>query len=141
MDACISLVTLGVSNVDKAREFYQKLGFKASSASQDDVAFFHMSGSVLALYPRKKLAADAKVKNNGKGFDGVTLAQNVRTKALVAKILKQAEKAGGKIVKPAQDVFWGGHSGYFQDLDGHLWEIAWNPFFKIKKNGQLILPK
>ncbi|MGE4233029.1 MAG: VOC family protein [Bacteriovoracia bacterium] len=141
MESRINIVTLGVKNVQKSRKFYEKgLRFKVSRASQDDIVFFHMSGSILALYPRKLLAQDANVKPDGKGFDGVTLAQNVASKDQVAKILHQAKKAGAKIVKPAQDVFWGGHSGYFSDPDGHLWEIAWNPFFKIKKNGTISLP-
>lgn len=98
-------------------------------------------GVVLALYPVDELAKDAKANKEGSGFKGVTLAHNVETKADVAIALEQAEAAGGKIIKPAQDVFWGGHSGYFADPDGHFWEVAWNPHFSFAKDGSLKLPK
>lgn len=141
MDARINIVTLGVSNIQRSRKFYEEgLGFKVSTASQDDVVFFHMNGTILALYPRASLAEDGQIKDEGLGFAGITLAQNVREKQDVAKILEQAERAGAKITKPAQDVFWGGHSGYFSDPDGHLWEIAWNPHFPLKKDGHVDLP-
>jgi uncharacterized protein len=137
----VHIITLGVKDVKRSRKFYEKLGFQASSASQGDIVFFHAGGTVLALYPAEKLAEDAKVQAKGMGFKGVTLAHNVSKKAEVAEVLKEAEKAGGKIVKPAQDVFWGGHSGYFSDPDGHLWEAAWNPHFSLNKDGSLKLPK
>jgi len=141
IEARINIVTLGVSDVRKARKFYEKgLGWKASSASQDDIVFFQLGGIVLALYPRDLLADDATVNATGRGFSGITLAQNVHEKEDVSEVLKIAEAAGGKIVKPAQDVFWGGHSGYFADLDGHLWEVAWNPHFKLNKRGEVELP-
>ena len=137
----IHIITLGVKDVKRSRKFYGKLGFQASSASQGDIVFFHAGGLVLALYPTDKLAEDATVKPDGNGFKGVTLAHNVGEKGEVAEVLKEAEKAGGRIVKPAQDVFWGGHSGYFADPDGHLWEVAWNPHFSFNKDGSLKLPK
>jgi uncharacterized protein len=141
MDAQLNIVTLGVSDFGRARKFYETgLGWKASLASQGDIAFFQLGGMVLALYPRDLLAKDATVNPAGSGFSGITLAQNVRKKEDVAKILEIAERAGGKIVKPAQDVFWGGHSGYFADPDGHLWEIAWNPHFKLNERGEVELP-
>jgi len=136
------IVTLGYSDLKRSRRFYEKgLGFKASSASQDDIVFYPTGGSVLALYPRTALAKDAGVSAKGSGFAGVSLAFNVASKAEVAKILALAKKAGGSVVKAAQDVFWGGHSGYFRDPDGHLWEVAWNPFFKFDRKGNLKLPK
>ncbi len=137
----VHIITLGVKDVKRSRKFYEKLGFQASSASQDDIVFFQAVGLVLALYPKDKLGEDATVEAKGKGFKGVTLAHNVMKKVEVAEVLKEAEKAGGKIVKPAQDVFWGGHSGYFADPDGHLWEVAWNPHFSFNKDGSLNLPK
>lgn len=138
MDARITIITLGVKNLKKQKSFYQKLGWKPSNASQGDIVFFQLSGGlVLALYPRKLLAKDAHVSAVGRGFQGFTLAQNVRTKKEVSKVLSEAKKAGGKILKPAQDVFWGGHSGYFSDPEGNLWEVAWNPFFKMTKQGLL----
>ena len=101
-----------------------------------------LGGLVLALYPWKTLAEDALQGSSaaGEGFRGMTLAHNVADKESVAPLLALAEKAGGRIVKPAQDVFWGGHSGYFADLDGHLWEVAWNPFVSLSSTGELILP-
>ncbi len=141
MEPRVHIITLGVKNVKRAKKFYEKLGFQNSSSSQDDIVFFHTGGVALALYPADKLAEDAMVKAEGNGFRGVTLAHNVRKKEEVAEVLSEAEKAGGKIVKSAQDVFWGGHSGYFADLDGHLWEVAWNPHFPFNKDGSLKLPE
>jgi uncharacterized protein len=140
MESRLNIVTLGVADLKKAREFYEALGWKASSASQGDIVFFQLGGMVLALYPRVTLAEDATVEAAGDGFKGFTLAQNVRTKAEVARVLETAKVAGGKIVKPAQDVFWGGHSGYFADVDGNLWEVAWNPHFKLSAQGEVELP-
>jgi predicted lactoylglutathione lyase len=135
------MITLGVKEINKSRRFYEKgLGFKVSSASQDDIVFFLIEGLALALYPHSLLAEDAAVSEKGSGFRGVTLAHNVEKKEDVAIILRQAEAAGAKIVKPAQDAFWGGHSGYFSDLDNHLWEVVWNPHFPFAKDGSLKLP-
>jgi catechol 2,3-dioxygenase-like lactoylglutathione lyase family enzyme len=136
----ISLITLGVRDVARARAFYEALGFVASSASNDSVTFFHAGGAVLGLFGWDSLAEDAHVESAGDGFRGVTVAHNVRERAEVAAVLAAAEAAGGRIVKPAQDVFWGGHNGHFADPDGHLWEIAWNPFFPIAPDGSLQLP-
>ena len=140
MEPRISLITLGVRDVARARAFYEALGFVASSASNESVAFFPAGGAALGLFVWGSLAEDAGVEPAGEGFRGVTVAHNVRDKAEVAAVLAAAEAAGGRIVKPAQDVFWGGHNGYFADPDGHLWEIAWNPFFPIAPDGSLQLP-
>jgi uncharacterized protein len=136
----LSIVTLGVADLVRARRFYEEgLGWKASSASQGNIVFFQLGGMALALYPREALAEDACVDAKGSGFSGITLAYNVRAKAEVSAFLAVAEAAGGKILKPAQDVFWGGHSGYFADPDGHLWEVAWNPYSKLNERGELVL--
>ncbi len=135
----LSIVTLGVADVEKARAFYEALGWTASPASQGDIVFFQLGGMALALYPRDALAEDACVSPEGSGFRGIALAYNVRSKDEVAVLLEVAEAAGGKILKPAQDVFWGGHSGYFADLDGHLWEVAWNPVTKLNERGEFVL--
>lgn len=140
MEPRISLVTLGVSDLTRSRTFYERLGWKASPASNEHVTFFQAGGMALALYGRKALAEDAKLPNAECAFGGITLAYNVRDKTDVATLLAQAEAAGGRILKPAQDVFWGGHSGYFADPDGYPWEIAWNPFFTVDDKGNLILP-
>lgn len=142
MDSRLNIVTLGVKNLGAARAFYEKgLGWAVSPASLENIVFIPLGGIVLALYPWDELAGDAGVEaRRGAGFRGFTLAQNVATREEVAKALAAAEKAGGKIVKPAQDVFWGGHSGYFADPDGHLWEVAWNPYFQLNEKGELALP-
>ena len=141
MEPRLNVVTLSVSDLARARKFYETgLGWKVSPESQGDIVFFQLGGVVLALYSRDRLAADANVSPNGGGFRGVTLAHNVREKSDVAKILEDARAAGAKILKPAQDAFWGGHSGYFADLDGHLWEVAWNPQFRLNEWGEVGLP-
>lgn len=134
------VITLGYSELARSRRFYEEgLGFKAAQASQDDIVFYATGGAVLALYPRELLAEDARISADGTGFSGITLATNVERKEEVAEILGRAEHFGGKILKSAQDVFWGGHSGYFADPDGHLWEVAWNPYFEFDAQGNVAL--
>lgn len=140
MQARLSIVTLGVANIARSRTFYEALGFKASSASQPSVTFFDAGGVVLALYGRDALAEDAHVDKNGTGFSGITLAHNVATEADVARCLAEAVDAGGRLLKPAQKVFWGGTSGYFADPDGHIWEVAHNPFFPLDADSRVTLP-
>ena len=143
MEPRLSLVTLGYADFDRAVRFYRDgLGFPLSPASQGDVAFFRTGGVVLSLYPRDKLAADAGVPDDGTpgAYAGLTLAHNVRDEAEVAGVLAKAAAAGGRVIKPAQDAFWGGHHGCFADPDGHLWEVAWNPFFPIAADGSVVLP-
>ena len=125
----ISIITLGVQDLDQAIAFYRDgLGFPLRPGEQG-IAFFELNGTWLGLFPWDQLAEDATVEHAGSGFRGVTLAHNVASEAEVLEVLQQAEDAGATIVKPAQKVFWGGFSGYFKDLDGHLWEVAHNPFF------------
>ncbi|MGB3634957.1 MAG: VOC family protein [Rubrobacteraceae bacterium] len=142
MEPRVNIVTLGVTNLERAVAFYRDgLGCPLSGASNENIAFFKTSGTVLALYPHEQLAADAtNAEPQGGGFSGFTLAHNVAEKKQVAPALDEAEAAGGKIVKEAQDVSWGGHSGYFADPDGHLWEVAWNPYAPLAEDGRLILP-
>lgn len=141
MEPRISLITLGVADVARARHFYETLGWRASNASQDEVAFFQIGGMALGLFGRSALAEDAHISDTVPGFSGVSLAQNVASKEAVDQLLAEAEEAGARIVKPAQRVSWGGYSGYFTDLDGHLWEVAWNPGFKLEADGSLRLPE
>lgn len=141
MEQRISFVTLGVADMAAARGFYERLGWRAAAASNPNVTFFNANGMVFALYGRAALADDAGVENAPPGFSGVALAYNVRTRDDVAAVLAQAAAAGARIVKPAQDVFWGGHSGYFADPDGHLWEVAWNPFMTLDDDGRIVLPE
>ena len=127
MEPKITIVTLGVSDLDASMRFYRDgLGFPLQDRDEDsEIAFFPLDGTWLAIYPMERLAEDATVPPEPTGFSGVTLAHNVSTKAEVDEILAQAEEAGGCIVKPADDVFWGGYSGYFADPDDHLWEVAY----------------
>jgi len=127
----ISMITLGVRDLAAAVHFYETgLGFPRMTSSPG-VAFFTLDGSWLGLYPRDALAEDATVAAEGGGFEGFTLAHNVASEAEVDAVMQQALAAGATPVKPAQKVFWGGYSGYFKDPDGHLWEIAHNPFFWV----------
>ncbi len=137
MEQRISVITLGVADLDRSRRFYEEgLGWRRSNQS-DEIVFFEANGLIVALFPLDQLAADAQVPSVGEGFRGVTVAYCTRTQAEVAALLSQAEKAGARIVKPAQDVFWGGYSGYFADPDGHLWEIAWNPDWTLDGDGNI----
>ncbi len=126
----MSIVTLGVRDFAKSLAFYRDgLGLPTHNFKDgEDIVFFRMEGTFLALYPRDKLAEDATVPDDGKGFSGITIARNEPSKAQVDATFAEALRAGAKAVKRPQDVFWGGYSGYFADPDGYLWEIAYNPF-------------
>ncbi|GAB3021226.1 VOC family protein [Natronobiforma cellulositropha] len=129
MDPHVSIVTLGVSDLERSIAFYRD-GLSLPLRERDpddDIAFFTLSGTWLALYPWDALAEDATVSPTGDGFSGVTIAHNTDSRDEVDAVLAEAEAAGATIEKPAQDVFWGGYSGYFADPDGHLWEVAWDP--------------
>ena len=129
----ISLITLGVADLARARAFYENgLGWRASPASQGDIVFFQLGGLALALFPRAELAADAGVADEGHGFRGIALAHNVRESRGRRPLLALAEAPGGRITRSAETASWGGRSGYFADPDGHLWEIAWNPHFDAR---------
>ena len=137
----LSIVTLGVEDLKRSLEFYRDgLGWKLSSASQEDIAFLPMGGVVLGLYPRHLLAEDAQVDAKREGFPGFTLAYNTKSKEEVEEVLNTVEAMGARIVKSAQDVFWGGYHGYFADPDGYLWEVAWNPYFEFDEQDNLKLP-
>jgi predicted lactoylglutathione lyase len=135
----LNLITLGVKNFKNSVRFYESLGWKKSSASMDELALFPLGGITLALYPRQELADDATVKNEPTGFSGITLSFNAKSEEEVIEVLEEAKRAGASIVKPAQKVFWGGFSGYFKDLDDHLIEVAFNPFWQLDENDNLIL--
>lgn len=140
MQPRLTLVTLGVSDLARSRVFYEAWGWKASSASQPSVVFFQANGLALALFGRAALAEDAHVKDRPTGFAAVTLAYNAHSKEEADEVYARALAAGAHSLKPLQDVFWGGYSGYFSDPDGHLWEVAWNPFFPLDEQGHLFLP-
>jgi catechol 2,3-dioxygenase-like lactoylglutathione lyase family enzyme len=139
MEPRLSLITLGVADMPRARAFYEALGFRAGKASEESVTFFDAGGVVLALWSRASLAEDAGIADSKPGFGGVALAHNARSEADVDKALAEAVAAGAKLIKSAQKAFWGGFVGYFEDPDGHLWEVTYNPYFKLGADGRVEL--
>lgn len=132
MDSRISMITLGVRNLKESVRFYDDgLSFPRHQIDSEDVAFFKLKGSWLALYGREALAKDAGISAKGSGFGGIALAHNVTSREEVDSVLQQAVRAGARLLKAGEEVFWGGYSGYFADPDGYLWEIAHNPHFWI----------
>jgi len=136
----MSLVTLGVADLGRSRRFYEALGWKAAAGSGDEVVFFQLHGAVLGLYARAALAKDARLADDGRGFGGIALAYNARSKSEVDAVLAEAAAVGAHILKPGQDAVWGGYSGYFADPDGHPWEVAFNPFWSLDAEGRVGLP-
>ena len=127
----ISMITLGVNDLEASIKFYQEgLGFPKIE-SPPEVAFFALNGSWLGLYSRESLAEDATVSSEGSGFPGFTLSHNLESESEVDQTIEQAVSAGAVLVKLPQKVFWGGYSGYFKDPDSYLWEVAYNPHFWV----------
>jgi catechol 2,3-dioxygenase-like lactoylglutathione lyase family enzyme len=141
MEQRVSIITLGVSDLKRSREFYERLGWGRSMKKADSIVFFQAGGMALALFPRDELAKDANVSPHGEGFRGISLAYNTRNREEVESVLGQAEAAGAKVLKPAEEAFWGGYSGYFSDPDEFLWEVAWNPFFSMAADGSIRIPE
>lgn len=139
MEPRISIVTLGVDDLNRAAAFYEAMGLRRDMRFVEGVAFFQLSGLILALWPREDLARDAGLPSARAGA-GMALAYNTRTEEEVADVLAAAERAGGRIVKAAHRAFWGGTQGYFEDTDGNLWEVAHNPDFPIDAEGRISLP-
>jgi catechol 2,3-dioxygenase-like lactoylglutathione lyase family enzyme len=138
MEQRVSLITLGVADLARARAFYEALGWSSGGAPDDDVVFFQAGGMVFALWGREKLAEDSSVTDEG-GWGGVTLAHCVASPQEVDAILARAEGAGAKIGRPGAETFWGGYSGIFLDPDGHPWEIAHNPGWTLHDDGSISL--
>jgi uncharacterized protein len=134
----ISLVTLGVADVARARSFYEALGWTTRADPGDDVVFFQAGGMVLALWGRGELAVDSGVED-ADGFGGVTLAHNVRSPEEVDAVIEEARAAGARIARPGGPTFWGGYSGVFVDPDGHPWEVAHNPHWTLADDGSIRL--
>lgn len=134
----MSLITLGVRDLERARGFYEALGWKTGAAPADDVVFFQTGGMIVALWDRARLAEDTVVDDSG-GWGGVTLAYNTRSPAEVDAVLAEAEAAGATIPRRGAETFWGGYSGVFVDPDGHAWEVAHNPRWKILDDGSVLL--
>lgn len=141
MEQRVTIIGLGVKNLKASTLFYEKkIGWKKMASSNEDITFFQLNGILLSLYPREKLAEDAQVDASGNGFKAFTLAYNTRSKEEVDALFEQLEEKGVKIVKPPEEVFWGGYSGYIADLDDNLWEIAFNTFLPLDENGNTIEP-
>lgn len=136
----VTLITVGVADLTAARAFYARLGWVEHGESQPGVAFFQMHGAVLALFGRADLAADQGRPGAALGTGAVTLAQNFGTEAEVDSAFAAALSAGGTALKAPEKVFWGGYSGYWADPDGHVWEVAMNPFWPLTAEGSLTLP-
>jgi catechol 2,3-dioxygenase-like lactoylglutathione lyase family enzyme len=145
MEQRISLVTLGVTDLPRARAFYERLGWRGQEV--EETVFFQAGGLAVVLWSREKLAADAGISDNAAddenrddGFGGLSLAQNVRSREEVDGVLADAAAAGARITRPARETFYGGYAGCFTDPDGHVWEIAWNPGFPLAADGTLTVP-
>ncbi|MFE5776754.1 VOC family protein [Brachybacterium sp. NPDC056505] len=140
MEQRISLITLGVADLARARSFYEALGWRGQEV--EETVFFQAGGMVLSLWSREKLAADSGVFGlpSGDGFDGIVLAHNVRSTGEVDELVARAEQAGGTVTRAPADTFYGGYAGCVADPDGHLWEIAFNPGFPLAEDGSLHLP-
>lgn len=138
MEQRVSLITLGVADLQRARRFYETLGWSAADDGNDDVVFFQVGGLVLALWGRERLASDSAVIDGG-GWGGVTLAYNVRSPEQVDAVIEEARRAGARIGREPAETFWGGYSGVFVDPDGHPWEVAHNPGWTLTDDGSVIL--
>jgi predicted lactoylglutathione lyase len=138
MDQRLSLITLGAEDLQRARAFYEALGWHTNADPDDDVVFFQAGGMVVALWDRERLAEDSGVANSA-GWGGITLAYNVSSPAEVDEVVTAAGEAGGTITRPAGETFWGGYSGVFCDTEGHPWEVAHNPHWTVNDDGTLSL--
>ena len=139
MEQRLSLVVAGTRDLPRAKAFYEGMGWKAAPGP-DDIAFFQLGGIIFGLYGVDALAAEANVAEPTDGFGGMALAYNGRTRKEVDSVLAEAVEHGGRLLKAAADTHWGGYSGYFSDPDGHVWEVAYNPFFPIDDDGAVRLP-
>jgi uncharacterized glyoxalase superfamily protein PhnB len=138
MSATITCTTLGVRDLKRALRFYKALGFKPGVVMKE-VIFIQLNGSILSLFGADDLAKDAGLPKGKARPGGITLAINLPSKKAVDAKMAQARKAGAKVLRAPQDAFWGGYSAYFADPDGHPWELAWNPFWKLDKKGNVSL--
>jgi predicted lactoylglutathione lyase len=139
MESRVSLITLGVSDLARARAFYERMGWRGQET--EETVFFQAGGMAVVLWSREKLAADSGIVDaETGGFGGITLAQNVRTTTEVDEVIAAARAAGATVTREPADTFYGGYAGYFADPDGHVWEIAFNPGFTLTDDGALVLP-
>jgi uncharacterized protein len=139
MEQRVSLITLGVGDLERSRDFYEALGWRTRAAPGADVVFFQAGGMVVALWDRATLAEDSGVEDGG-GWGGVTLAHNVRSPGEVDSVVEEARAAGARVVREPAETFWGGYSAAFADPEGHAWEIAHNPRWTLAEDGSVELP-
>jgi predicted lactoylglutathione lyase len=139
MQQSVSLITLGVSDYERAMAFYSALGWSPALEIQE-TAFYEANGVVVTLWDRTKLAADTGVADDGARWSGITLAHNVGSRQEVDEVIEQARRSGGSVTREPAETFYGGYAGVFRDLDGHAWEIAHNPGFGLGADGSIILP-
>ena len=139
MEPRISIVTLGVRDLARARRFYEALGWRGQEV--EETVFFQAGGQAVVLWGREKLAADAGVTDDGGRFGGIVLAHNVRSRAEVDELVGRAASAGATVTRPAAETFYGGYAGCFRDPDGHVWEIAHNPGLPLDEQGNLTVPQ
>ncbi|MDY6844194.1 MAG: VOC family protein [Thermodesulfobacteriota bacterium] len=135
----VSVITLGVADLRKATEFYEAVLGTPPNTSSENITFIELPGVWISLYPIDKMAEDIfpEIKIGHNGFSGMTIAHNARSKDDAVAIIRRAESAGARVLKEPQETFWGGFSGYFADLDGHCWEVAWGPMFEFADNGEM----
>jgi catechol 2,3-dioxygenase-like lactoylglutathione lyase family enzyme len=141
MEQRIALLTLGVRDLAKSTAFLERLGWRRSVRGAEGASFFQCGSIALSLFPRSELAKDAGILDDGAGFGRFSIAHNARSKDEVDAVLAEARSAGAEVIKPARNAPWGGYAGYFRDLDGFLWEVAWNPDFPLDATGAVQLPE
>jgi uncharacterized protein len=139
MEQRVSLITLGVRDLARARAFYEAIGWRTNAAPDDDVVFFQAGGMIVALWGRDQLAEDTGVEDDGAGWDGITLAYNTRSPEEVDAVVQEVAGAGGIVLRPGAETFWGGYSGSFADPEGHPWEVAHNPHWTLAEDGSVSL--
>ena len=140
MEPRVSLITIGVADLERSRAFYEALGWRSDSKPEDGVVFFQSGSMVFGLWTREELAKDSEVSDRG-GWGGITLAYNVGSPAEVDAFLAKARDAGATIARAGGATFWGGYNGVFIDPDGHPWEVAHNPFWTLTDDGDVVLPE
>lgn len=140
MEQRISLITLGVADLARSTAFFEALGWQRSVKEAPGISFFQTGGMALALYPREHFFRDIDLPDDGGSSGAVSVAYNARSREEVDDVIRRVEALGAEILKPGHDVFWGGYTSYFRDLDGHIWEVAWNPDLPIAEDGSVTLP-
>lgn len=140
MEQRFSLVTLATRDLAKSTRFFEAMGWQRAVKDAPGCAFFQCGSAALALYPREDFYRDLAIADDGSDIGGVAVSYNARSKEEVDAVLERVAALGAEIVKPGHDVFWGGYTSFFRDLDGHIWEVAWNPGFPIDDSGAVHLP-